>query len=209
MRINKFTLNEAQKRAPDCPGIYVWYCSLCIGKADIQNDRSFIDLLNSYTEKFGRQQMAIKASLYFDQCWSGQISQSSHLESSSQIKDENSLDTKSRDLIANMLGHSNPIFYHPLYIGKAEQSLKMRLNQRISEFLRLKEMITSSSKINYQGEDDFAQRAVSLGYSEDHLLVHTLSLDDHQNLSQDQIKKIISTVEFYLNKWSAPLLGRR
>lgn len=209
MNINKYTVNEARKRAPDCPGVYVWYCYLCIGKADIQDDRSLLNLLNSYTEKFGRQQMTIEAFLNFDQCWNGQILPNSNSENSNQIKEEGILDKESREIIANMLAFSNPIFYHPLYIGKAERSLKVRLNQHISEFLRLKEMITSASKINYQGEDDFAQRAVSLGYSEDHLTVHTLSLDDYKHLSQDQVKKIISTVEAYLNKWSTPLLGRR
>jgi hypothetical protein len=202
-------MNEVAKKAPDCPGVYVWYCYLCIGKADTQDDKSLLNLLNSYTEKFGRQQMAIAASLNFDQRWNGQILPHTISVNSIQITDENCLTKESREIIAEMLEESNPIFYQPLYIGKAERSLKTRLNQHVAEFLKLKEMITSASNINYQGEDDFAQRAVSLGYSEDQLVVHTLSLDDHKNISQDQIKKIISTVEAYLNKWSAPLLGRR
>lgn len=201
-------MNEASKKAPDGPGVYVWYCCLCIGKADIQNDENLLGLLSTYTAKFGRQQMSVVTSLNFDLSWRGHISPNADSEKMGMLTGQG-LSEMSRQLISNMLETSGPIFYQPLYIGKAERSIRSRLNQHISEFVRLKELISKSSQVDYIGEDDFAQRAVTLGYSEDQLVVHTLEVPDSSKLPQEEVKKIVSIVEMYLNKWSTPLLGRR
>lgn len=208
MEINKYSMREAAKKAPDRPGVYVWYCCLCIGKADIQNDEALLNLLDSYTTKFGRQQMLVTASLNFDLTWQGRIFPEETVKKSRFLSEEG-LNDRSRELISGMLQAAGPFFYQPLYIGKAERSIKNRLNQHITEFFRLKELIMDFKDSDYEGEDDFAQRAVTLGYSEDQLVVHTLDLGEANDLSQEQVGRTISLVEMYLNKWSTPILGRK
>lgn len=208
MNVNKYSMNEAAKKAPDIPGVYVWYCYLCIGKADVQNDDSFIKLLNTYTDKFGRQQMSINASLNFDLTWSGKISTEEDSRNSSTLL-EGGLSKESRTLVLDMLGRAQPFFFQPLYIGKAEKSIRSRLNQHISEFMKLKELIRKTRTIVFDGEDDFAQRAVSLGFSEDQLSVYTMDVGEVTGLDSEHVGKAVRIVEMYLNKWSTPLLGRR
>lgn len=201
-------MNEVVKKAPDRPGVYVWYCCLCIGRADIQNDELLLNLLNSYSSKFGRQEMSVVASLNFDLLWEGRISPDDNDKKRSLIL-EGGLSGQSRTLVSDMLQISQPIFYQPLYIGKAERSLKNRLSQHVSEFLMLKELIRDSNYDIYEGTDDFAQRAVTLGFNEDQLSVHTIDVGNVDGLDPEQIGKAVSLVEMYLNKWSAPLLGRK
>ncbi len=73
MKINKYTMSEAISKSPKYPGVYVWYCNLCIGNADIKSDENLYGILDSYTSKFGKQPMFIEASLNFDLSWEGKI----------------------------------------------------------------------------------------------------------------------------------------
>ncbi len=193
---------------PDCPGIYVWYSCLCIGKADIQSDDKFFNLLELYSSKFGNQNMSIEASLNFNLMWEGKIASSVMNKNSNYIA-ERGMSENSREFAREMLGLSQHLYYQPLYIGKAESSLKNRLYKHISEFIKLKDIINNNNEYEYSGEDDFAQRAVSLGYNEDQLCVYTMYDENIGMMSKEEIGMAISLVEMYLNRWSTPLLGRR
>lgn len=207
MEINTYSMIDVTKKAPERPGVYVWYCSPCIGLADIRNNDSLQNLLDSYTVKFGRQQMSVSASLNFDLKWEGCLAPGEDDKTSNLYKE--GFSERSRLLVSQMIKFSQPIFFQPLYIGKAEVSLRSRLKQHVSEFMRLKELIGALSHVTYDGEDDFAQRAVSLGYNEDQLTVHTIDVGNAEGVSVDEVRRAIRLVEMYLNKWTAPLLGRR
>lgn len=207
MNVNNYTINNI-KKAPDLPGVYVWYCSLCIGKADIKDSVGFIQLLESYISKYGPQQMTLNASLNFDLFWEGQIDHRTKDTTYSTIT-EDCFSKKSLELAANMLMKSQHLFFQPLYIGKAETSLKSRLNQHVSEFMRLRELLASSADVNYRGEDDFAQRAAAAGYNEDQLFVYTLDVGNDNNMSKEELGKSVRLVEMFLNRCATPLLGRR
>lgn len=208
MQINRYSMCEVARKAPDRPGVYVWYCNLCIGKADVQNDDGFLNLLNSYSARFGRQNMSVIASLNFNLEWEGNLSPCENTIRGNVLHN-GGLSEPTRVLVSAMLEVSQPIFFQPLYIGKAERSLRNRLLQHVNEFVRLKELLRNSKSIQYEGEDDFAQRAVALGYNEDQLVVHTIDVGNVDALDGEQIGKAVSLVEMYLNNWSAPLLGRR
>jgi hypothetical protein len=194
-------------RAPEGPGLYVWYATLLLGRADIASEESLLNVLDGHSSLYTRQRMSIEARLNFDLSWNGAIDP--------ETSDRNTLRTHvrelsvgSREALMHMLLAAQPAFSQPLYIGKAPNGLRQRLQQHKGEFLRLKEELRLHRTVTFKGEDDFAQRAVANGFSEDHLACHVLELDPHAAPS-DELGALVSVVETYLNSWATPLLGRR
>ena len=94
--------------------------------------------------------------------------------------------------------------------AEAEKSLRGRLKDHADEFFSLKGLLSrSDTRVEYQGEDDFAQRAVTLGFSADQLACYTLAVEARDSLTEDQVGTVVSLVESYLNSWATSLLGRR
>lgn len=214
MLIHQFTMSEAIYKSPDNPGVYVWYCKLCIGKADIKTGDGFLSAIDYYTSKFGQQGMSIEAALNFDLLWKGKIYSDKKKNTDLSSRFTSTPNRLVREIVYNMILRSQEehhIFFQPLYIGKSEVSLKQRLTQHVNEFRRLKERTAQDDRFYNHKEDSFAQRAIKLGYSEEELVVYTLDIGCPRqlNLNKEQVKEAVSMVELYLNRWSTPILGRR
>ena len=195
-------------QSPEVPGIYVWYGCLILGVADHATTDSLVGVLNQHGTRLQRQRMDIKATMNFGLTWEGGIAPVSNSENTEDFEPD--LTPEARRLISSLLLKAQPLFLQPLYIGKAEKSLRQRLKQHADEFLRLRSIHVESPYENVlQGEDDFAQRAAKLGFNEDNLCCHVLPVESDATLDGVQLGKAVSLVESYLNHWAAPLLGKR
>ena len=194
-------------RAPDRPGLYVWYGKLVVGKADLTSAAAFISVLDAFSARFERQRISAHATLNFNLEWSGTLEPTAELADRTRVIEEG-MEPGSLALAADLLESAQHLLSQPLYVGKAESSLRTRLRQHADEFLRLKE-IQGSTAIESRGEDNFAQRAVKIGFSEDQLVCYALPVDSARSVPAGTVGAVVSLVESYLNMWATPLLGRK
>ena len=204
----QFKLTEVGQ-APNAPGVYVWYGCLVLGEADRASTKSLLNVLNGLSSRLERQRMQRRARLNFGLEWNGWIETVSELPDNTTTLDAG-LMPEARQLVCELLLRAEHLFFQPLYIGKAERSLRQRLSQHAEEFLRLRALQAETPSAGaLEGEDDFAQRAAKLGFSEDNLCCYALPVGSGLAMDDAEIGKAISLVESYLNHWAAPLLGRR
>ena len=204
----QFKLTEVGQ-APNVPGVYVWYGCLVLGQADLTRTESLLSVLDRFSLGLERQRMTVMASLNFGLEWAGSLEVGSELpDRASTLRD--GLAPGARQLVYDLLMNAHPLFFHPLYIGKAEKSLRQRLSQHAGEFLRLRTIQREiPAGTAAAGEDSFAQRAAKLGFKEDSLCCYALPIGKGLALEDAEVAKAVSLVESYLNHWAAPLLGRR
>lgn len=196
-------------RAPNVPGVYVWYGCLVLGDADLARTESLLSVLDGLSARLERQRMSLTASLNFGLAWDGSIEAVSELPDRASMLGAG-LAPDARQLVSDLLISAQHLFFQPLYIGKAEKSLRQRLGQHAGEFLRLRAIQTDIPVgTAVEGEDDFAQRAAKLGFSEDNLCCYALPVGNGLTLDDAEVGKAVSLVESYLNHWAAPLLGRK
>jgi hypothetical protein len=193
--------------APEAPGVYAWYGALVAGNADVATTGNLLGVLDNYSSLFERQRLLIDARLNFDLLWRGELgTEASSRKPAPSLAAE--LSHGSRQLVVQALIAAHHLFCQPLYIGKAEKGLRQRLRQHANAFLRLRDLKGTDAGAEFSGEDDFAQRAIKVGFAEDQLICYALPLET-STLSDAEIAAAISTIELYLNSWATPILGRR
>ena len=119
-----------------------------------------------------------------------------------------------RRLLLDTLTFATPILSAPLYIGVATR-LRQRLRQHVDSLIKYSEAINRNpslkEKLLQHKRTNFASRAVGMGFSPDMLSVWTLPLaqiskGEHP---EDKLRDIAEVVEWFLNRWNRPLLGKR
>ncbi len=224
-------------RAPDIPGLYVWYARFSTGKADWhagyaggENDAqaSFLRVLQNYSMKFGQQEMTVQALANFSTIWKGSLEEDAasrwrkglEVEASCSSCSEptalSSVVTQNhmREALIGIINNSFPIFHSPLYLGRAvDQTLKERLKQHKNAFLDLWERYSRDREIisRLDKPKDFAERAIKLGFGPEDLFCYTLTVSrsPENNLTADELNALIIVSEWILNRWATPILGRQ
>ena len=225
---------EDVRKAPDSPGLYVWYARFRVGRADWHENfagdtatakSNLFNALGSHSLKFAKQGIAVKAVANFSTQWSGLLQdeatsrwkdgfQTGQTRDSGQTLDGVCSENATRQALVHLLDGSFPIFNAPLYIGLAvEQSLKDRLTQHSTSFLR---MWHRSAQTRGDADADgvptnFAERAFRSGFCPDDLFCYAITLerDSDDQLSADQAQDVIIAAEWVLNRWAIPILGRQ
>lgn len=191
-------------------------------------------LLRNHTARYRGPDLAVEATGGFSTVWQGLIKDSSNVDlqemldlasSSATSNDEDTPAPKlqytlsspnARKLLFSALSICNPIFSAPLYIGVAED-LSKRLDQHAKMLFKLWDVYsrdpTQLDKVlsNKKLKGQFAVRAVERGFSPESVEVWTLPLQslNGENLNNDQLRKIAEALEWLLNRWHRPPLGRR
>jgi len=221
-------------KAPDKPGLYVWYARLSMGKADWHVDysggennakASFLRVLQDHSMKFCQQEISVTAFANFSTEWKGLLEEKNSSRWRKGLEVETSCGEPSalscvasqnhtREALIELINSSFPIFHSPLYLGRAvDQTLKERLKQHKNAFLDLWERYLRDretiSRINKP--NDFAGRAIKLGFRREDLFCYTLTLNkSHANkLTTEELNAVITFSEWILNRWTTPILGRQ
>jgi hypothetical protein len=221
-------------KAPDLPGLYVWYARFQVGEADWNAEYAdgdemakmrLLKAIREHSLKFGRQEMRVHASANFSSVWKGLLTEDvaerwQGLQGNGETDDYEEKIRKAvhrndaRKVLVGLLNQCFPLFCSPLYLGKAvEQTLRARLKQHRNSFLDLWERCYKDRQlIERLGKPKtFAERALKLGFSPDDLFCITMSVDRKRtaNLTSEEIASLIDISEWILNRWSTPILGKQ
>ena len=104
-----------------------------------------------------------------------------------------------------------PKFSSPLYIGLAiDQPLRSRLNQHRNKLRRHRESVSKDPEYPARIKpENFADRAIKMGFSPRDLYFYTLHIDSEAGESSEvSIKELLRSAEWLLNRWANPILGR-
>jgi hypothetical protein len=124
-----------------------------------------------------------------------------------------------RGRLERLLRTAIPVFSAPLYIGKA-RDLRSRISTHVQELQRLHEAVSGNPDLLESLREkvfgttpesissNFAARAVASGFAPDHLAVFALDITSITNSSLEDADALASTLEWLLNTWYRPLLGR-
>lgn len=208
-----------------------WVMDLHMGQdRGEQNSRR---LLKNHTARYRGPDLNITATGGFSTSWSGRIQDSSNqvlqellepTETPAVDEDDdapapklrNTLSSpEARKLLFKALKQSAPVFAAPLYIGVAENLLN-RLTQHKRRLLKLWDIcnkepgkLVALQNTEYQGE--FSVRAIERGFSPESVEVWVLALEhlNEDKLSDAQLRTTAEALEWLLNRWHRPPLGRR
>jgi len=225
-------IDEVEK-APDQPGIYVWYGKLSVGAADWDESlnatnevaqKQLLKALRNHTVKYRQQSLQLDALANFTTRWTGELDAvlpgqwnpesdgTWSMESDSEITKLTSNNDGRKNLL-HLLDTSFPLFCSPLYIGLAvDQTLRKRLKQHRSEFRR--HWANASKDPEYRSRivspKKFADRAIKVGFSPADLNFLTLHIDSEPTTHSDKCDEdLLRSAEWLLNRWAAPILGRQ
>ena len=218
--------------APKGPGVYAWYAIAPIGARDWQSCISggrdqgvdnFMRLLATHTLRFSNVNLRVTAESSFDTSWEGTLKDTGMetlaqmLEGVSTTTEEESTfrsvihDARLREVFASLLANATPAMATPLYIGKSK-FLPQRLKEHTSRIsLLLNRCRKDRTYLDRLPEQDiFADRAVKMGFNDESLVVYTWDLIQYRaaGFSDDQLHAIAVSLEYLLNRWHRPLLGR-
>ena len=192
------------------------------------------NLLKRHTDRYCLRELETTASGSFSQNWTGQLKDNTAkilqdtLSTSGNDQEENSYDQKrapklqasleSRDarlLMVKALELAMPVLSAPIYVGVAS-CLNTRLSQHVNEINKLSSAANDNPEVREtlreKRKSNFAARAVASGFTPESLQVWTCNLDllveDLESQSQDA-RTVAEAVEWLLNRWHRPYLGRR
>lgn len=191
-------------------------------------------LLKRQTDRLGFRTLEATAIGSFSQTWTGMLSDQTSdslrevlAESSSSRRSENydrqrapklqeSLDSRdSRLLLVKALDLAIPCLSSPIYVGVAE-NLNSRLSTHARDVNRLAAAVARNPNIRQRLREEtrtsFAIRAIASGFLPSNLRVCTLNLDllckDLEVTNQDS-RAVGEAVEWILNRWNRPYIGKR
>jgi hypothetical protein len=194
---------ETVGMAPDSPGIYAWYSSPTIGKADwamIFEDGVDVgssrlgQSISRHTERHNLLPLQVDAVAGFSATFKGIIEDYSYFIKGDGGQDSAIGNSKLQDVLSNptwrgtlvqALMLSSVFFASPIYIGVAK-SLQTRLGQHSRKLLKLTEGVKNDQTkrenlLKKSGEatvdNAFATRAVGKGFSPENLIAVTMRFD--------------------------------
>lgn len=119
-----------------------------------------------------------------------------------------------RGALVAALEAAGPVLAAPLYIGVAK-NLKTRLETHARQLYELSSLAakepTFRQRLLLSSQTTFASRAVAMGYSPDTLEVWALNLEGVVlgGMKADRMRTVAEAVEWLLNRWHRPILGKK
>lgn len=214
---------------PHGPGIYAWYGVPNPGKGDYaqvtgldgedRGSRVFVEFLQRHTERLRPPELAVTARGGFWAEWSGVLREEGHPRIAAALQEagadaegparlQKSLqDEKTRQVLAEALQVAAPMAASPLYIGVATS-----LADRLSTHMRwvgksLQALDTSGEIPESWANQHFGARAVRAGFRPSTLWVGILAIEG--DLPPAILRDCAEALEWLLNRWYRPLLGRK
>lgn len=235
MTIRSLSVHEVEE-APEGPGLYAWYGSLVVGRADWEEairdgqdvgDRSSRVVLRGHAERHGSAALTVSAKAGFDLEYSGVLTPRDNSDVASMLAGEAGRDStlfervvssvSMRRTLMNVLASSAPVFAAPLYIG-VSQNLRVRLRRHVEQLTRYWAGVSKDPEylealVRETGtRSTFAFRAVERGFSVDNVRVWYTEIESAEggdSLSADEQRSVAEAAEWFLNRCHRPLLGRK
>ncbi|MFV1942557.1 hypothetical protein VPH49_17215 [Pseudomonas luteola] len=127
----------------------------------------------------------------------------------------------SRSRLNELLLTATPVFSSPLYIGKSI-NLKNRIAEHVRVLSKFSALASSNpdflnklrNKLNNPNSEEinpditFGVRAIAAGFNLDHLRVFILDVEEASGLQGDKALAATEALEWLLNTWNRPILGR-
>lgn len=191
-------------------------------------------LLRKQTSRYNSRELSAIAKGAFSQTWQGSlVDQTSDallkvLTNAPDLSSDGSYDKQkapklqdtlasrnSRKLLVSALQGAIPIFASPIYIGVAE-SLRKRLLQHANVITNLSADLSKNPDerelLEKHKDKNFATRVISSGFSPNHLRVFTFNFDElakQEEIGSIDTRTVSESVEWLLNRWHHPYLGKR
>jgi hypothetical protein len=231
-RISELHHIDKVNDAPNHSGLYVWYGKLTLGAADwdervIQSNsiahNQLLNALRDHSFKHRQQPLELEALANFSTKWTGSLdyqrpdawddeTDGFWSEKSDNFISHSTSTNLARENLLNFLDDAFPKFCSPLYIGLAiDQSLRSRLIQHRHKLRRHWEAVCKDTEYSSRIKgDDFAERAIKVGFSPRDLFFYTLHIETTTDESSSvQQTELLRSAEWLLNRWANPILGRR
>jgi hypothetical protein len=210
-------------RLPLKPGLYCWMArpnvdryswELQEGESEADRTSFLLEELTTFCESSSLQPVHAAVTAFFDSSWSGKLEYTSHrkVEASSSRALKSACKTnEERRLLVDLISHSFPLFWQPLYVGVAT-NLSSRLNthKRVLSGSKIDDLpATATEKDDLESAKNLGERLRACRYSPEQLWVHTLAID-HSKLAIDEqrTRQIAEVAESWLNILNTPKLGR-
>lgn len=194
------------------------------------------EVLARHTDRFAPPSLACSSRVAFRDEWSGYLTASTYESSARAIlgKEDHSderfpadafnkvmSNQASRECIGNLLLESSPVFHSPIYVGKSKD-LKTRISTHIAEInklhkatvddpellVKLRKHVSAPADSDSSKKITFAVRAIAAGFLPDHLEVKVLDIGKLGVVDIKTSEYVSEALEWLLNTWQRPLLGR-
>jgi hypothetical protein len=191
-------------------------------------------LLKRHTAHYCFRELETTALGAFSQTWTGQLQDKTAnilqnvLAEPGDTQEQDSYDQKrapklqstlesreARRLMVKALEAAIPVLSAPIYVGVAD-CLHTRLSQHVRDINKLTNTVindpSSRQRLRKEKKTNFAVRAVAAGFSPENLQVWTCNLDlliEEIGSKTQDARTVAEAVEWVLNRWHRPYLGRR
>lgn len=197
---------------PDSPGIYAWYACFPRGQAaQFGEGKSFRLILDPFDVAL-RSPAPVTISVVTDNMkaeWKHRVEASPRAYPDRVEKLLEGPSSLARQALWEALSEPQgelgvPVYSllsAPLYVGKTEHSLAVRLKSHVSAM--------RDSAVELEEERVFADRCSKVGLNETHLAVWYFAIDiEADGVTTDDRNRTIIALEALLNRWHRPVFGR-
>lgn len=220
--------------APTSTGLYAWYGINEISNLDYKIEIvNGVDLgisrtskrLSDISKRYAMPDISLRGEGAFSTRWNGSFRDETinnlinYIDTlDNEIDDcklirEILVQPAERDKLSKIIGSVVPYTSAPIYIGVAE-NLKQRLTTHADNVKILSELL-ASRKTNREEliancrkhKNNFAIRAVSMGFKVESLNVYVFNVDKFLGCTNN--RKVSELAEWFLNKWNKPILGEK
>jgi hypothetical protein len=206
--------------AAPTPGIYAWYSAPVFGDHDSENEDGVRLTLARHSEHYLPPPLSIEARSRFWDAWSGHLShredeRSSEAEALTEVIQRCLATDTARAHVLRLLSCARPALQSPLYIGIGI-NLRDRLLGHKRAYRRLQRESEANRRIlatdpHADEATKFAERVLVAGFRPDELTVWCLDLQRALGIELPKnraTRDLLETVEWFLNRWARPMLGR-
>lgn len=200
------------------PGLYAWYSSLRIGKADLKTPENTTKALHKIAEAISYPSVSMKFNGNLNLLLEGELKHVFYGHTgnkySNQLKEVID-DPDGRQIISEVFELVVPLLCCPLYIG-VSKNLQKRLSQHsklIHAYLNDKteqkiELLNTTpvdEKEDLENDESFAMRIAERNIDPNNLIVGVI----YPKENNPTVRKAIEAAETLLNRIFYPILGRR
>ena len=194
-------------------------------------DDSLRSVLFEFSKSMAPLEVKAEVQTAFRDGWTGQLKSTTYSNASQRLLNhgqESSFEfpgaqvdnvmasEKLRKLLTEKLEESFVSFWSPVYVGKSK-TLRKRLSQHIAEFRQLHDITSANPEVrghleaeltnNPQSQPRLASRLIYAGFKPEQCRIGYLSTES-ENLADTEAENLAEVLEWLLNTWNRPLLGK-
>lgn len=204
--------------AKPMPGLYAWYLSMQMGKANTSSPENTARMLSKFAETISYPALTMEMQGHLSLRLKGDLKHIyyGHPEHKfSGLLEEVLQEAEGRSILNDIFELAVPLLTCPLYIG-VSKNLKTRLNQhtqliqtyqeeKVRQAAELANTIPVDDQEDLENDENFARRVAERNINPNNLLVGVI----YPKGSGVMVRKAVEAAETLLNRIFHPILGRR